>query len=213
MENEGKTARLIQESINYAKESVGIDIFSHFACKYFGVNFNTLTEEMRSTAKSIMLKHIYNVQSVNIGTGKEVSIEKLVFIARIRYLGWLCYQMGADLPCEGNGEIPDEMLTSLIEGTLWALANPGATGEDNHKHWMEYKISQGWKYGDVLDRENKIHPDIVPYESLTPVEKRKDDMDLLMVNAANKIYEQLLNETCSDNERNETLKRHGINWE
>ncbi len=116
------------------------------------------------------------------------------FIALVRYLGWICFQMGADLPLHdvsSDYKISKERLESLIEGTRWALDNPDATPEDNHKKWMETKIFQGWKYGDKLDTIHKTHPSIIPFESLSEVEKKKDEMDLLMVKLANDLYNKL----------------------
>lgn len=118
------------------------------------------------------------------------------FIAYIRYLGWICYQMGTDLPIH-DSDISTykpslDRLNSLRIGTRWALENPSATAEDNHKCWMDTKVSQGWKYGDTLDIEAKTHPSLVPYDELSPVEQRKDEMDLLMVRLANQLYEDIM---------------------
>ena len=104
------------------------------------------------------------------------------FIAYIRYLGWICYQMGADLPIH-DSDISTykpslDRLNSLRIGTRWALENPSATAED--------------KYGDTLDIEAKTHPSLVPYDELSPVEQRKDEMDLLMVRLANQLYEDIM---------------------
>lgn len=122
-------------------------------------------------------------------------MDKVSFIALVRYLGWVCYQMGAGLPIHNNtdGLYPpsEDRLESLKIGTEWALSNPSATAEDNHKCWMETKLKQGWKYGEVLDTVLKTHPDIVDYHNLTEVEKRKDDMDILMVRLAARLYEDI----------------------
>ncbi len=46
--------------------------------------------------------------------------------------------------------------------------------EELHGSWMQSYITMGWKYGDKYDRENKIHPDLVPYDQLGQLEKDKD---------------------------------------
>ena len=46
-------------------------------------------------------------------------------------------------------------------------------------------------YGDVLDVEKKTHPSMVPFEELSDVEKRKDEMDVLMVRLANELFKEL----------------------
>lgn len=124
-------------------------------------------------------------------------MEREEFIARVRYLGWICFQIGADLPLHDvpeNYGISKERLEGLIEGTKWALRNPDATPEDNHKCWMESKIKQGYKYGDTLSVENKTHPSLKKFEDLPVVEQKKDEMDLLMTKLANKLYDRLLDE-------------------
>lgn len=116
------------------------------------------------------------------------------FIARVRYLGWMCFQMGADLPLHDvadDYEISKERLESLTAGTEWALSHPTATEEDNHNEWMKAKELQGYTYGEKLDIDKKTHPSMVPFNELPPVEKRKDTMDLLMVKLANSLYDKL----------------------
>lgn len=117
------------------------------------------------------------------------------FIARVRYLGWICFQMGANLPLHdvdtSSYDITKERLESLIAGTRIALENPDMTAEDNHNIWVETKKSQGYTYGTELSVSKKTHPSMVPFSELTDVEKRKDDMDILMVKLANKLFDNI----------------------
>lgn len=46
--------------------------------------------------------------------------------------------------------------------------------EELHGSWMQSYITMGWVYGPKYDRENKIHPDMVPYSKLGQLEKDKD---------------------------------------
>ena len=46
--------------------------------------------------------------------------------------------------------------------------------EELHGSWMQSYIKMGWKYGEKYDRENKIHPDLVPYAQLGQLERDKD---------------------------------------
>lgn len=104
--------------------------------------------------------------------------------------------MGADLPLHDvpeNFEISKERLESLIKGTEFVLQHPHITSEENHILWMKGKEKQGYKYGEVLDVVKKTHPSMIPYEELSDVEKRKDDMDLLMVHLGEKLYNMLYN--------------------
>lgn len=121
-------------------------------------------------------------------------MDRVEFIAKVRYLGWLCYQMGADLPLHDVPEdykISEERLKSLMKGTEYVLNNPSTTAEENHNIWMEAKKTQGYTYGEVLDVEKKTHPSMIPFEDLSDVEKRKDEMDVLMVKLANQLFEEL----------------------
>uniref|UniRef100_A0A6M3KUS6 Putative ryanodine receptor, RyR, domain containing protein n=1 Tax=viral metagenome TaxID=1070528 RepID=A0A6M3KUS6_9ZZZZ len=46
--------------------------------------------------------------------------------------------------------------------------------EELHGSWMQAYLTMGWVYGDVYNRENKIHPDLVPYALLGQLERDKD---------------------------------------
>lgn len=116
------------------------------------------------------------------------------FISRVRYLGWLCFMMGAgDKPHDvgDDYEISQERLESLMQGTEWALSNPDATAEDNHNNWCKAKQNQGYTYGEVLDVKNKKHPSLVPFAELSRKEQDKDTMDILMTKLTDRLYNML----------------------
>ncbi|KKL21596.1 hypothetical protein LCGC14_2443870 [marine sediment metagenome] len=46
--------------------------------------------------------------------------------------------------------------------------------EELHGSWMQAYLTMGWVYGEVYDREAKIHPDLVPYADLGQLERDKD---------------------------------------
>ena len=46
--------------------------------------------------------------------------------------------------------------------------------EELHGSWMQAYFGMGWVYGDVYDREAKMHPDLVPYADLGQLERDKD---------------------------------------
>lgn len=46
--------------------------------------------------------------------------------------------------------------------------------ESLHNSWMEAYFKMGWIYGPTYSRENKIHPDLVPYMELGQLERDKD---------------------------------------
>lgn len=46
--------------------------------------------------------------------------------------------------------------------------------EAAHKVWMEGKLRDGWKLGPAIDKANKIHNCLVPYDQLTESDKESD---------------------------------------
>jgi len=46
--------------------------------------------------------------------------------------------------------------------------------EELHGSWMQAYLTMRWVYGEIYDRENKIHPDLVPYALLGQLERDKD---------------------------------------
>jgi len=46
--------------------------------------------------------------------------------------------------------------------------------EELHGSWMQSYLSMGWVYGEVYDRDKRIHPDLVPYADLGQLERDKD---------------------------------------
>lgn len=46
--------------------------------------------------------------------------------------------------------------------------------EELHESWMQSYFAMGWVYGEKYDREQKTHPDLVPYADLGQLERDKD---------------------------------------
>lgn len=62
--------------------------------------------------------------------------------------------------------------------------------EELHGSWMQAYFAMGWVYGSVYSRENKVHPDLVPYASLGQLERDKDTVFILLCEIARQfIYE------------------------
>ncbi|MCK4500562.1 hypothetical protein KAU11_08690 [Candidatus Babeliales bacterium] len=67
-----------------------------------------------------------------------------------------------------------------------------------HGSWMQSYITMGWEYGPKYSRENKIHPDLVPYDNLSKLEQDKDSVFVALCEIARQwIYEDKENETIS----------------
>ena len=46
--------------------------------------------------------------------------------------------------------------------------------EELHGTWMDAYYKMGWVYGEEYNRDEKIHPDMVPYDELGQLEQDKD---------------------------------------
>ena len=46
--------------------------------------------------------------------------------------------------------------------------------EELHGSWMQAYFLMGWVHGDVYSKEDKIHPDLVPFAQLQQQEQDKD---------------------------------------
>lgn len=71
-------------------------------------------------------------------------------------------------------DAPQWQKDSAIDGVFFHLNNPDAGPDASHNNWMNEKIQNGWKYGEVKDPENKLHPCIVPFEMLPKEQQSKD---------------------------------------
>jgi hypothetical protein len=62
--------------------------------------------------------------------------------------------------------------------------------EELHGSWMQAYFEMGWVYGAEYNRENKTHPDLVPYAELGQLERDKDAVFVALCEIARQwIYE------------------------
>lgn len=92
-----------------------------------------------------------------------------------------CYVVG-DAALPHWHDLTEDYRQSAIRGVEFTLAN-ASTPQLQHDAWMIERISQGWKYGPVLDREAKIHPNLIPYDQLPVAQKVKDQLFMSIVYA------------------------------
>lgn len=71
-------------------------------------------------------------------------------------------------------EAPQWQRDSAIEGVKQTLE--GAHAPELHESWCEFKIKDGWVYGEVKDADAKTHPCLVPYDKLPEEQRVKDDL-------------------------------------
>lgn len=68
--------------------------------------------------------------------------------------------------------------------------NRSTSPEELHGSWMQAYIGMGWVYGETYDREQKVHPDLVPYAQLGQLEQDKDAVFVALCEIARQwIYE------------------------
>ena len=53
-------------------------------------------------------------------------------------------------------------------------AQRSTSPEELHGSWMQAYFAMGWTYGEKYSREDRIHPDLVPYAQLGQLERDKD---------------------------------------
>jgi len=106
----------------------------------------------------------------------EADVIFMVIAPYIMHQCWVSYQMGCG---QKYNVVPTEwQIASLVDACLSFRRNPFLTAKQNHKLWMDYKLSKGWKYGKKKDVKKKTHYCLVPYSKLPKVEKQKDVMDI-----------------------------------
>ena len=69
---------------------------------------------------------------------------------------------------------PDWQKQSEIKGVNYLLKNPYSDPSSSHSCWLEEKISEGWKFGEIKDIEKKEHPAILMYDALPPEQQAKN---------------------------------------
>lgn len=79
---------------------------------------------------------------------------------------------GDDNPLPKWDDIPRHIKGSAVASVVKAIN--GATPEELHASWCDFKIKDGWKYGSVKDFSEKTHPYLVNYEQLPAEQKLKD---------------------------------------
>lgn len=79
-------------------------------------------------------------------------------------------------------ELEESYRESTRAGVRMAL-KPDHSPEKSHSGWMMERLNAGWKFGPVLDRAAKIHPNLVPYDQLPEAQQRKDALFLGIVEA------------------------------
>lgn len=115
-------------------------------------------------------------------------MDKIEFVARVAHGHWCSYQLAVGQEFDMDDE--DAIRSQMIGVKEW-FNNPSMSPRENHMLWMGTRIKQGWVYGKKKDKEKKTHPDLVGYDELPEVERKKDAMDLEGRQYGMKLWQQL----------------------
>lgn len=92
-----------------------------------------------------------------------------------------CRSLG-DFSQKSWARASNEQRDSAMAGVSAHIENPHLLARQSHKLWCERKRADGWVAGD-LDRENKVHPCLVPFEALPEHLQKKDHLFKAIVGA------------------------------
>lgn len=99
----------------------------------------------------------------------------------LKEIARICHEANRAV-CQNNGDdsqpiwdaAPEWQRVSAEEGVKKVRDNPSITPEQLHQAWCDFKIADGWTYGDVKDANAKAHPCLVPYDKLPESQRTKD---------------------------------------
>jgi RyR domain len=70
--------------------------------------------------------------------------------------------------------LPKPIDTSHVSLSPELAALIDKLARNTHEVWAQKRMREGWSYGSKRDDADKKHPDLVPYEDLTEVERSYD---------------------------------------
>lgn len=70
--------------------------------------------------------------------------------------------------------VPKTIATSNISLSVDLQELVEKLAQNNHDHWAQQRMDEGWTYGVRRDDSYKQHPDLVPYNQLSESEKEYD---------------------------------------
>jgi hypothetical protein len=80
-------------------------------------------------------------------------------------------------------EMDEARRAGVIAAAEAALQHRWIGPYESHSNWVLSLAEQGWSYGPVHDPVAKLHPNMVPYDQLTPEQRQKDALFLAVVRA------------------------------
>ena len=77
--------------------------------------------------------------------------------------------------------IPKTIATSSVSLTPDLQELVEKLAQNNHDHWAQKRMDEGWTYGARRDDTTKQHPDLVPFGQLSESEKEYDRKTVIEV--------------------------------
>lgn len=115
---------------------------------------------------------------------REETMKSNIGIAKVCHEANRQYCIDNELPTPALwDELPMTQQNSIIHCVQQVIADRKVTATKMHENWMEYKASEGWVYAEVLDAENRTHPNMVAFNKLPKVERAKDMLFIKTVKA------------------------------
>ena len=84
-------------------------------------------------------------------------------------------------PSPAWDDAPEWQRESAAEGVEKAI--DGATPEELHQSWVDFKVEDGWTFGATKDAGARTHPCLVPYAELPEEQRIKDRLFSAIVTA------------------------------
>lgn len=113
----------------------------------------------------------------------DMKVENLAMICHEANRAY-CISIGDDSQPRWE-DAPQWQKDSAIAGVNFRLENPTATAADMHQSWLNVKMKDGWRRGDVKDPAAKTHPCMVPYSDLPYEQRVKDHLFKAVLDAVN----------------------------
>ena len=125
------------------------------------------------------MTHVISRNNENvIAEGCNLTHENIAFMVHemVRAFNYVAYAHGYDKNMKAFLDLDTQEKVRIIEAVKREAETPTANNEDSHARWMKARLEDGWKWGEKLDRANKIHPNLKPYKDLPASEKLKDTL-------------------------------------
>jgi hypothetical protein len=91
--------------------------------------------------------------------------------------------LGDDMPSRPWFSESRKQRKLVLDGVRRIREQPMLTAKDHHEAWRTGKRAQGWAYDPVKDPAEKTHPDMLPWNELSPEAKDKSVLFLAVVRA------------------------------